>query len=212
MTSEQNGYLYRWTGGEPPDLAYIGRELEQAGLLPREERWWFGWSELTIQLPGRLLDLNAIDTTLDVVHLFSPQVELRWILRGGRRQVALLTENLLPTTLMNWQRQRTEGSYRVRATRRILWGNRLRLPGDTVRGVVQFPRPLGYDLAGEQALLAETSVRADENPLPAIMADVWAYYDEEARLQTVRYARIYHAAPDSQTTLVQNGQAQREKE
>lgn len=187
MTSERKGYLYQWRGSDPPDLVRIGRELQQVGLLPTTASWWFGWHELAIQLPGRLQDLQAVPTSWDVVHLFSPQIELRWLRRGDRRQVVLLTEQTLPATLTTWQPLPGQDGYTAQRTTRILWGNQMNLLGETVRGAIQFPRRLDYDLADEVG-------KRDQ----AVMAEVWAYYDDEARLQTVRYARLYHDQPGSQ--------------
>ena len=189
MTSEQNGYLYQWCGSDPPDLVRIGGTLQQAGLLPATASWWFGWHELAIQLPGRLHDLHTVPTTWDVVHLFSPHVEVRWLRRGDRRQVSLLTEGYLPVGLTAWQAAPGQTGYTARRTTRILWGNQMNLLGETVRGVIQFPRRLDYDLADETA---------QQNQ--AVMAEVWAYYDNEERLQTVRYARLYHQPQPVATT------------
>lgn len=182
MTTEARGYLYGWRGNAPPLLPAIGRELQQTGLLPAEASWWFGWHELAIQLPGRLVDLHALPATWDVIHLFSPHIELRWVERGGKHQVVLLTEQPLPSSLSAWHLS-TPTPYHVRRTTRILWGNRLQLLGEETRAVVQFPRQLQYDLPDEGANL--------DHP---IRAEVWAYYDAEARLQTIRYARLYHDA------------------
>ena len=187
MTAEQHGYYYQWVGSGPPDFLQIVTELQQAALLPTDASWWFGWHELAIQLPGRLQTLQAIDAAWDVIHLFSKQIEMRWLRRGNQRQALLLTEKTLPATLTMWQP--LQGSYRARQTKRIFWGNRLQLPGQEARGVVQFPRVLTYDLANEAEKLDQ-----------AIMAEVWAYYDEEERLQTVRYAQLYHKHPGTETS------------
>ena len=193
MTTEPKGYLYQWHGSDPPDLVRIGGELQQAGLLPTAASWWFGWHELAIQLPGRLRDLQAVPATWDVIHLFSPSIEVRWLRRGDQRQVVLLTEQTLSATLTAWQPLPGQGGYAARPTTRILWGNRLDLLGEAVRGVIQFPRRLDYDLPDETEKLDQ-----------AIMAEVWAYYDDEARLQTVRYARLlHHPLPDNPTEAPQ---------
>lgn len=81
--------------------------------------------------------------------------------------------------------------YEAILSHRIMWGNRLRKPVkegsgvEEARGEVTFPRPLAYDLAGE----------GTGNYDKALVADVRLYFDDEARLQTVRYMRIRHLPP-----------------
>lgn len=182
MTTERQGYFYGWEGAVPPALFALISPLRQVGWLPAASSWWFGWCELQIALPGRLTDDGAVPTDWDVVHLFSPQAELRWVRRGERWQPVLLAEAELPPGLGGWQR--CNSAYSARRTQRILWGNRLRLPEGDGRGIVQFPRRLDYDIAGETESLDQ-----------AVVADVWAYYDAEERLQTVRYAGLRHTPP-----------------
>lgn len=185
MTNEQQGYCYRWigtgNGDDPPQLPNLITGLREIGWLPDAASWWFGWCELEIALPGRLFTESQIPDDWDVVHLFSAYSELRWIRRGERYQAVLLAEVALPTNLTGWQLINGGTPYTARTTQRLLWGNRLRLPDGEGRGIVQFPRRLDYDLAGETDKRDQT-----------IIADVRAYYDVEERLQMVRYAGLYH--------------------
>ena len=185
MTNERLGCCYRWigdsNGDDPPSLPTLITVLRGVGWLPDGASWWFGWCELEIALPGRLSTTSHIPEDWDVVHLFSAQSELRWMRRGERYQAVLLTETVLPTALTGWQLINSDAPYSARTTQRILWGNRLRLPDGEGRGIVQFPRRLDYDLAGETEKRDQT-----------VMADVWAYYDAEERLQLVRYAGLSH--------------------
>lgn len=194
MTAGRHGYFYGWGSAAPPSFPTLIKALRQVGWLPDAASWWFGWCELQIALPGRLTGDSAVPTDWDAVHLFSSQAELRWVRRGARWQAVLLAEGELPPDLAGWQR--LNGAYSARRTQRILWGNRLRLPDGDGRGIVQFPRRLDYDIAGE-------TERLDQ----AVVADVWAYYDAEDRLQTVRYAGLRHTQPRTRPGEEQNRDA-----
>lgn len=91
----------------------------------------------------------------------------------------------------SWDWDNSKQPYQAILSHRIMWGNRLRKPVkegsgvEEARGVVGFPRPLAYKVAGE----------GTGNYDKALVADVRLYFDDEARLQTVRYMRIYHLPP-----------------
>jgi hypothetical protein len=180
MDNRHVGYIYRWEQPQP-SLADLVHSLRNQGQLPPEQSWWFGWCELEIALPGRLTESTALPAQWDVVHLFSPQVEVRWLRQHDQWGCWLLTEG--PAPAEGW---RQTACYTTQCSKRILWGNRLRMPDGEARGVVQFPRKLVYDVADEQGHYDQ-----------ALVADVRLYYDQEHRLQTVRYMALRHQAPDA---------------
>lgn len=189
MNRAEQGHLYRWEGQEEPRLAELVAALRQAGWLPTGESWCFAWHELDIQLPQRLRDPDRLPNGWDVLRIFAPRIEYRQVRQGGVCRHSLLTEEAeLPATLTGWHLDQV---YTIVPSLRILWGNRLRLPGREGRGVVTFPRELTYDVAGEHAHYDE-----------AVVADVALYYDDEARLRTVRYLRLRHLTPGADSANV----------
>lgn len=233
--SDIKGTIFHWGKEEHPSLTQVVRELEDVGLFPKRESWWFAWKEVEIKLPGLLTDVNELPTDWDVLHIFSRRAEFRQIRRGRRYQWLLLTEEELPQELSlprvekedepkeekrgflksflsfgrnkpkpkaepsgfdhSWKAKESDKPYKAILSHRIMWGNRLRKPAggnsedeagvEDARGVVKFPRPLEYDVAGE----------GTGNYDKALVADVYLYFDDEARLQTVRYMRIRHLPP-----------------
>lgn len=180
MSASESGYIFGWAGESLPALAEILNALQQTGWLPKEQSWWYAWSELEILLPQRLSDPVALPADWDELRVFSAQAEFRQVRHGrGWRQVLLAETADVPAALSGWTL--LGAPYRVASSLRILWGRRLRMPGGEKRGEVLFPRPLEYDLAGEAAPYDQ-----------AVAADVRLYYDAEARLQTTRYAGLRH--------------------
>ncbi len=59
--------------------------------------------------------------------------------------------------------------------------------------MVAFPRRLEYDIAGESG----------HNYQKALVAEVQLYFDDEARLQTVRYMRLRHLPPGHDAARVE---------
>jgi hypothetical protein len=242
MSKAKRGNIFHWGEGEDkrPPLTQVMSDLQDVGLLPRRESWWFAWREVEIKLPAQLRNINTLPTDWDVLHIFSRNAEFRQIRRGHSYQWLLLTEKEFPPELLlprsappilggklgkggedepkeektsnfakillfkrdetkeeveqhgfghSWEN--SEQSYQTILSHRIMWGNRLRKPAkegagvEEARGVVGFPRPLEYDVAGE----------GTGNYDKALVADVRLYFDDEARLQTVRYMRIYLLPP-----------------
>jgi len=189
MNEALQGRLYRWERKEEPRLAELVAALRQAGWLPTGESWCFAWYELDIQLPQRLRDPDRLPNDWDVLRIFAPRVEYRQVRQGGVWRHSLLTEEAeLPATLAGW---RLDHVCTIVPSLRILWGNRLRLPGREGRGIVTFPRELTYDVTGEREHYDE-----------ALVADVGLYYDHEARLRTVRYLRLRHLTPGADSASV----------
>lgn len=226
MSNTQNGTIYHWSKQKRPSLPEMVTQLQAVGLFPKEKSWWFAWHEVDIQLPSRLRDINQLPTDWDVLHIFSPDAEFRQIRRGRNWQWLLLSEKGLPDELIKPRQNKAAeaagivgffktsfgptkksesndkrlpplwieaSKYNPIPSRRILWGNALHLPakGDSGveegRGVVAFPRKLEYDVANE----------GGKNYQNALVADVLLYFDDEARLQTVRYVKIDHLPPGS---------------
>ncbi len=180
MSTAETGYVFSWADGNLPPLSDTLNSLRGIGWLPEEQSWWFAWNELQILLPQRLGDLAALPTDWDELRVFSAQAELRQVRQGRGWQRLLLTETRqLPPGISGWQPFGTH--YRVEPSLHILWGRRLRVAGGEKRGEVLFPRPLEYDVAGETAPYDQ-----------ALVADVFLYYDAEARLQAARYVRLRH--------------------
>ena len=189
MGVQQSGYMY--TLERPVDsLPTLVSQLQgRDGWLPAAQTWWFGWCELEMRLPSCLTSVAELPTTWEVVHIFSPRLELRWFRRAQRYQALLLTETELSLGTAQWK---SAGSYQVVPTQRILAGEEWQIGKQTVRGSLQFPRQLQYNVADE----AKSENVADEAKSEGtkgqiLMADVLEYYDDEQRLVTVRYSRIW---------------------
>lgn len=191
MSTAQAGYIFGRKSQGSATLAETLAALRLANWLPEEQSWWFAWHELEIMLPQRLGDLAALPADWDELRVFSAQVELRQVRQGRSWRCSLLTETAdLPSALVGWAMFGV--AYRAVSGTRVLWGRRLRISGGEKRGEVLFPRPLEYDVAGETTSYDQ-----------ALVADVWAYYDSEARLQTVRYAGLKHLQPGADIAMVQ---------
>lgn len=183
MTTSAHGYCYHWEGERAPEASTVIEQLRRCGWLPEEASWWFGWDEFRMNLPSRLAMASDLWSTADVLHLFSAHVEVRWLRRGDRRDCLLFCEAPLPGGLTGWQQS---ACYCVAPTQRLLWGVRQRIQQEEQRGVVQFPRTLAYAIGGEDKAAAKRA---------AIVVQAWAYYDQEQRLMTVRYATVGHQTP-----------------
>jgi len=187
VTTSPRGYCYRWGGEAAPEAPTLIEQLRRCAWLPEQASWWFGWNEATLDLPSRLVEASALRSETDVLHVFSPHVEVRWLRRGERRDCLLFCEEALPASLSGWQQT---ACYSVVPTQRLLWGVRQRITQrkerQEQRGVVQFPRSLNYGIAGE-----DQSTRWTD----AVVVQALAYYDLEHRLMTVRYATIGHQVP-----------------
>ena len=182
--------------------------LFQQELFPEQETFWFAWREEEIKLP-RILNDPSSATALrwDVIRIFSPQAELRCQKRGRERQILLLLEDeakvsqLVGTdgcgTLANFAVKQVGCFPRIENGRRILAGEKMEIGvaeeagigKRSTRGVVIFPRELDYK-----------GIKAA--PEAALVAEVRQYFDEEKKLQGVRYCRIYsHPVPQNREEL-----------
>lgn len=201
MNAHTNGYIYALERPSEPLPVIVSQLQEQAGWLPAAQSWWFGWSALEIRLPGLLSSVAELPTNWAVLHLFSPRLELRWLRRAQRHQALLLTERQLPLTGQEWLRDwHAVGVYTVEPARRLLVGEQWRVGEQTVRGSLQFPRQLDYQLPGESEF--------DASQRHSLRANVLEYYDAEYRLVTVRYANIYPQgnATNQHPTPIEEGQ------
>lgn len=180
MGAQQRGYMYALERPVDSLPTLVSQLQRRDGWLPAAQSWWFGWCELEMRLPGLLTSVAELPTTWEVVHLFSPRLELRWFRRAQRYQALLLTEGEVPWAGADWK---AAGVFGVEPARRILVGEQWQIGEQTVRGSLQFPRQLQYHVAGEAAMNGEKS--------QALMAGVLEYYDEEQRLVTVRYTKIW---------------------
>lgn len=187
-----NGFVVALASGEPTQnlLAEVYRWMADRGYFSDGETFWFAWCEEEVQLPRLLDELEiATDHRWDAVRIFSPKVELRRERRGSGYLTLVLTEDeQLVEALKGVSAQFTikgqktflliEPGKRLLAGRKLEIGTRT-LQGvkyKTIRGVVAFPRELEYGIVAS----------LDE----ALVAEVVLYYDQEARLQYVRYKGI----------------------
>jgi hypothetical protein len=171
--TDATAYIYAWPDAPPaPDELVAG--LRTAQLLPDNSSWWFAWNELELVLPRLLAPDAQLAGDWSALHVFSPQVELRYTRRGGTHRAALLTE-IAPANLAGWA---SPDRYHWQSGWRLLAGARMRLPGGEGRGVVAFPRPLDYGVP-------ESDERAS-----TLVAQVRRYYDDQARLRATRYLRL----------------------
>ena len=181
-----------WLTLSPPGSpAQAVAALRERDLFPEGETWWFAWREEEVRLPGLLTDPASLDGPWDALRVFSPRAELRWSRRGRGWGCWLLLEEDPEAALGDlraWVRARA--SFRVQTSHRILWGRRMAMPdGRVSRGEILFPRELAYPLP-------------DDDPAQALVADVVLYVDEEGRLQTARYARLYRRPPSARSLPV----------
>lgn len=193
MSEGRFGWIVVWPApDDPAALARIITALQDAKWLDPDACWWYGWQELELDIPQRLSDAGRLPTDRDMLVVFGPQCELRQVRRGRGRQVLLLHEQPeLPAALTNIAARMEQ--YHCRPSLHILEGGPLQLPEGPAWGNVALPRPLNYDLADGTAPTDHV-----------VVADVVAYYDDEARLRTLRYSRLRRAERGG--TLVQSVQ------
>jgi hypothetical protein len=178
--SAPQGTIYRAEAEAP--LAQIVDELLRASSLSAGSCWWFGWHERAIVLPRALRRADELAGNWDALHVFAPNFELRELRQGRRTQRLLLSEITPPDKLAGWSA--VGGPYLVEESLRLLAGGRLRLPEGQRRGVVATPRTLDYGLHEDLAHVEQT-----------LVVDVLLYYDDEYRLQTVRYREPRYLEP-----------------
>jgi hypothetical protein len=175
-----------WLTLRPPDKpASLVKTLQEAGLFPEGETWWFAWNATEIRLPGILDDPADVEGAWETVRVFSSRAELRFGRWGGKSGCWLLLEEDPQEALKDVPGLEvlSEVTPLVENGVRVFWGKKLHRPdGTPFRGEVIFPRVLNYSLP-------------DENLEEAWVADVMLYYDDEHRLQTVRYARLRQERP-----------------
>jgi len=175
-----------WLTLQPPDeLTSLVKALQEVGLFPEKEKWWFAWNATEIRLPGVLNAPSDLVGAWERVHVFSPRAELRFNHRGGKPGCWLLLEEAPEEALKDVSGLDVllKATYQVEKGVRILWGKKLHWPDGTLfRGEVIFPRVLNYNLPAD-------------NLEKAWVTDVILYHDDEYRLQTGRYARLYQEGP-----------------
>ena len=177
-----------WLTLRPPErVTELVAALQEIGLFPEGDTWWFAWDALDIVLPSLLTPGANVDGDWDVLRVFAERAELRVGRRAGGRGYWLLLEEKPETTLGHlydtWVESKSTG-YSVEEGSHVLAGVRLRLPDGEKRGEIIYPRPLNYGI--------------DDNDLEkALVAGVRAYYDDTYRLITVRYVGIELKQPGS---------------
>lgn len=171
--------VYRYTGGITAPID-IWRSLNLQG-----DAWWFGWSETEMHLPQRLKG-DPPNADWERLSLFNSAAELRFLGRGGKGVILLLTETIEPQG--EWS---LCGEYLLgEPTLHILLGdppkqrNRdISLVEDSTHVLVDLAYPVQFIYDNKLRLIAGR-VRM------RVVMEVYHYYDTESRLRFVRYYNV----------------------
>ncbi len=162
--------VYRYTGGITAPID-IWRSLNLQG-----DAWWFGWSETEMHLPQRL-NGDPPSADWERLSLFNSEAELRFLGRGGKSIVLLLTETVEPQG--EWSL--CEQYPKCKEAQHILLGDPPASGGETSRLLdVAYPAAFDYGIP-----LAPST-----NKRNRVIAHTRYYYDAEHRLRQVRYVGI----------------------